>query len=135
MKKLVTTITAIILVGSSALALGPVTFQKHINDDKSTRLVLADSQGLSLYTFTPDKEGESTCYDACAQTWPPVLITEEISTQLTGILGSTKRRDGSLQLTVDSRPVYLFAADRAAGDINGEGLGDVWFVIDFNVKR
>ena len=31
-----------------------------------------DGKGMTLYVFTPDKAGDSTCYDKCATAWPPV---------------------------------------------------------------
>ena len=34
--------------------------------------VLADGKGMTLYAFKPDNAGDSTCYDSCATTWPPL---------------------------------------------------------------
>lgn len=128
----------VFLVGAGSWAGSPITIQKSVNagtDKTGERLVLADEQGLSLYTFAPDKPNESTCYDDCAQTWPPVLLDEDKGKALMGSLGITTRKDGTLQLTVDGRPVYLFIGDQKQGDIHGEGLGGVWFVIDLKLAK
>jgi predicted lipoprotein with Yx(FWY)xxD motif len=45
------------------------------------------------------------------------------------LLGTTEREDGSLQVTLDGHPLYYFAADQTADDLNGQGVGDVWYVV------
>lgn len=136
--KISTVIGSILLFGQLAFSNTLVTIQKSVSiqeEGSVERVILADKEGLSLYTFNPDKANESTCYDGCAKTWPPVLVDQEQAASLTGVMGTAVRRDGSLQLTIDSRPVYLFIGDEKAGDINGEGLGGVWFVIDVKLAK
>lgn len=87
------------------------------------------SSGLTLYTFDNDVNGESSCYNGCARTWPPVIISLEESKNLASGLASVARRDGALQLTVNGKPVYKYAGDKALGDILGDGLGGVWHII------
>lgn len=94
---------------------------------------LTDAEGETLYLFTKDEKGEpSTCYDKCAENWPP-LIVEEAPTAGDGVaaslLGTVERRDGSLQATYFGWPLYYFAGDEATGDANGHGVGDVWFLV------
>ncbi len=99
--------------------------------DTDLGTILVNSDGFALYFFTPDTDGESTCYDACATAWPPVPADEATGSELdSSLFGSTTRTDGMEQLTVNGKPVYLFAADSAPGDTNGQGVNDVWFVID-----
>ena len=43
---------------------------------------------------------------------------------------SIERTDGTSQLTVNGMPLYLLASDTAPGDVNGQGVNDVWFVVD-----
>ena len=43
--------------------------------------------------------------------------------------GFTTRNDGVEQLMINGRPVYLFAGDAGPGDVNGQGVGDVWWAI------
>ena len=94
--------------------------------------IVVDGEGLSLYMFGNDEGGESACYEACAQTWPP-LLTEGDATAGDGadatLLGTTERTDGTTQVTYNGHPLYHYAADSAPGDTNGQGVGDVWFVL------
>lgn len=93
--------------------------------------ILVNGEGFTLYIFTNDADGESTCYDACADTWPPIPGDVTIASDLdASIFGTTTRDDGSEQLTVNGMPLYLYAPDAAPGDTNGQGVGGVWFVVD-----
>ena len=95
--------------------------------------VLTDGKGMTLYVFTPDKAGDSTCYDKCATAWPPVL-SEGAPTVGDGLaagdFGTTTRTDGGTQVTFKGWPLYLFAGDAAAGETKGQGLNDKWYVVD-----
>jgi predicted lipoprotein with Yx(FWY)xxD motif len=99
--------------------------------------ILADSEGRTLYAFTPDAEtGESTCYEDCAANWPPLIVTDEVTVG-EGLDGSnfsttTRTDDAGDQVVIGGWPLYYFANDSAAGDVNGQGVGDVWFVVDAN---
>lgn len=94
--------------------------------------VLTDGTGLTLYVFFEDSEGMSTCYDACADNWPP-LITEGAPTAEGGadqvLLSTTERDDGSMQVTYDGQPLYLYSGDSQPGDANGFGQGNVWYPV------
>lgn len=93
--------------------------------------ILVDPDGFTLYVFTVDTDGESTCYDDCADLWPPVPGDSAISSDLdASIFGTTTRTDGSEQLTVNGMPLYLYTPDTSAGDTTGQGVGGVWFVVD-----
>jgi len=94
--------------------------------------ILVDGDGMSLYLFTPDSPGVSTCTDDCLAVWP-ALLTEgepvaEASAQQ-GLVSTLTREDGTVQVTYAGWPLYRYVADGAAGDINGQGVGDVWFVV------
>ena len=94
---------------------------------------LTGEGGRTLYLFTRDSPGVSTCTDACAATWPPFTLAAgaavEAGSGVTGTLGSLERADGSTQVTVNDRPLYYFGGDSAAGDLKGQGLNGVWYVI------
>lgn len=93
--------------------------------------ILVDPDGFTLYIFTVDGEGESACYDDCAATWPPVPADTPISSDLDqSIFDSIERTDDIAQLTVNGMPLYLYAPDSNPGDTTGQGVGDVWFVVD-----
>ena len=93
--------------------------------------VLVDARGLTLYGRTPDADGRPTCVDACAQTWPPLLVAgSSVPAGLDATLFSVVARpDGSHQLKAGKWPLYRYAGDAAAGDANGQCSGGVWFVV------
>jgi predicted lipoprotein with Yx(FWY)xxD motif len=97
--------------------------------------ILVDSKGITLYDFPPDKGTTSVCYGACAALWPP-LITHGKTVPGHGVkpslLGTTKRKDGKLQVTYGGHPLYYFVADRKSGQTTGQGVdqfGGPWWVI------
>ena len=97
--------------------------------------IIVDAEGKTLYGFTPDTAGESTCYDDCAAQWPPLLATDAAAISAGAGLDATKlttvdRTDGTKQVKYGDWPLYFFAGDSAAGDTNGQGLGTKWYVID-----
>ena len=84
--------------------------------------------GMTLYIFDKDKGGVSACYDDCAKKWPPYLGKADDA--MTEGWTLVKRTDGTMQWAYDGKPVYFFAKDTKAGDATGDGLGDVWHVIN-----
>jgi predicted lipoprotein with Yx(FWY)xxD motif len=96
---------------------------------------LTDAEGISLYLFEADTKTTSTCYDACAQAWPPLLTdgAPVAGDQLdAGMLSTTQRKDGSTQVTYNGWPLYHFAKDQAPGDTRGqdvEGFGAEWYLV------
>ena len=93
--------------------------------------ILVDGEGMTLYLFIPDEQGASTCYDECEQNWPPLEgPAEAVEGVDAALLDTTERDDGSVQVTYNGWPLYYFAGDSAAGDTNGQGVGDVWYAVD-----
>ena len=93
---------------------------------------LVAPNGKTLYTFTVDEPGVSNCTGECVSVWPPFVVTPGITpvggAGVEGAFGTISRDDGSLQVTYNNLPLYTFSGDDEAGDINGQGLNDVWFV-------
>ncbi len=100
--------------------------------DSALGQILVDGEGRTLYMFIPDEAGTPTCYDACATNWPPLLATGT-PTAGTGLdaakLSTVDRTDGGKQVKFGTWPLYTFAADAAAGDTNGQGQGENWYVV------
>jgi predicted lipoprotein with Yx(FWY)xxD motif len=101
--------------------------------------VLVDGQGFTLYVFAPDKHsGHSTCYGACAGGWPPLVLPSGVNQALAGsgvrkgLLGTTRRTDGTVQVTYKKWPLYTWVIDTAPGQATGQdinNLGGKWYVI------
>ena len=92
-----------------------------------------DREGFSLYTFEDDRNdadgdgpGDSDCNGGCAETWPPLFADPGATAG--GQFTVIERDDGTRQWAIDGLPLYFFTPDLAAGDTNGEGAGDVWYV-------
>ena len=111
---------------------------------RSTSLgkVLVDAKGRTLYLFEKDKNGKSACSGACATNWPPLLTS---GTPKAGAgaraskLGTTRRSDGTKQVTYGGHPVYRFVLDHnKPGSTKGEGVnafGAEWYVLGANGKK
>ena len=97
--------------------------------------ILFDGRGYVLYAFTRDPRGKSVCRGECARAWPPYVVKSRLragSGVVAARLGTTKRRDGSLQVTYAGRPVYYYVGDRKPGEIlcqNASEFGGIWLVI------
>jgi predicted lipoprotein with Yx(FWY)xxD motif len=117
---------------ASAAASGSATEAGKIEaEDSSLGTILVDEAGNTIYWFGDDVKGTSNCSGECIANWPPVVAsgTPETSDDVTAKLGTITRDDGTAQLTVNGFPAYYFAGDQEAGDTNGQGLFDKWFVI------
>ncbi len=97
--------------------------------------ILVDSKGITLYDFVKDKGTTSACYGACAALWQP-LTTKGKPVAGRGVraslLGTTKRKDGKLEVTYNGHPLYYFVTDKKPGQTTGQGVnqfGAPWWVI------
>jgi predicted lipoprotein with Yx(FWY)xxD motif len=95
---------------------------------------LVDGEGRTLYLFTNDTQnsGTSSCTGDCLVAWPP-LFTDGDPVAGEGVdaalLGTIALPDGTTQVTYNGWPLYYYAEDTASGDVNGQGVGGVWFVV------
>jgi predicted lipoprotein with Yx(FWY)xxD motif len=94
--------------------------------------ILVDSKGMTLYIWDNDTTaGKSNCLGACADAWPPLMAsgTPTYGTGLTASMFTTVTRDdGSMQLAVNGKPLYHWAADTKAGDTTGQGVNGFYVV-------
>jgi predicted lipoprotein with Yx(FWY)xxD motif len=139
--KLLTALAAASVLAATAAALGlagttaaaPGTTVK-IANSKLGR-ILVDSKGITLYDFVKDKGTTSVCYGACAALWPPLLSHGKpvAGRGVKGsLLGTTKRKDGKLEVTYGGHPLYYFVTDRKPGQTTGQAVnqfGGPWWVI------
>ena len=114
---------------ASAAAGGAVTVMVA---DSSLGQILVDGEGRTLYMFKPDEAGTPTCYDDCETSWPPLTVTGDITVGEgldASVFTTVDRTDGSKQVKAGNWPLYFFANDAAPGDVNGQDVGDVWYVV------
>ncbi|WP_439652009.1 COG4315 family predicted lipoprotein [Pelagibacterium xiamenense] len=88
--------------------------------------VLADSEGMVLYTFRNDEEGVSNCYDQCAVNWPPFFAEDGAMAE--GAYTLVERTDGTVMWAKDGWPLYYWINDTEPGMTSGDGVGGVWDV-------
>jgi predicted lipoprotein with Yx(FWY)xxD motif len=131
-------VSAVVVSAAAALALAGGTATPRakvaIRNSKLGR-ILVDSRGITLYDFVKDKGTTSVCYSACAALWPP-LISKGKPIAGPGVraalLGTTKRKDGKLEVTYNGHPLYYFVTDHKPGQTTGQGVnqfGGPWWVL------
>jgi predicted lipoprotein with Yx(FWY)xxD motif len=99
---------------------------------------LVDRRGLTLYLFTKEAARKSECYGACAAAWPPYLVKRgQRLTVGRGLrrsrIGTTRRSDGSRQVTYAGHPLYHFVSEKHAGEIfcqNVNEYGGDWLIVN-----
>jgi predicted lipoprotein with Yx(FWY)xxD motif len=125
------TLSAAALAGTAAPAGATVKVTKNAKLGN----LLVTSNGRTLYLFLKDRGGKSACYGACATYWPPLLTSSKAvagSGARSSLLGTVRRKDGTLQVTYDHHPLYLFKLDTKPGTTAGEGLNDFgakWYAV------
>lgn len=135
-------VTSLLVIGALAAAAAPSssTAGRTTVTVGSTPLgsILIDTRGRTLYLYTPDGKNKSTCYGQCAKFWPPLYASGTLRGAhgvKKSLLGTTKRTGGKLQVTYAGRPLYFFALDTAPGDVNGQGLQNIWYAMSADGKR
>lgn len=102
--------------------------------------MLFDSRGQAIYIWQLEGSSTAECYGNCAQEWPPVLTNGApvasggVNSQL---LGTTKRSDGSTQVTYNGHPLYFYAHEKP-GEVECHNIrthGGLWWVIQPNGNR
>jgi len=138
--------TGLILVVVAALSVAVVGTALAASDSPSrattvstaqTRLgrIIVDGRGRTLYLFEKDRHGRSSCSGACASYWPPLLANGKPTAThgaRQSLLGTTKRANGSRQVTYAGHPIYHFVQDTKRGQTNGEGMkafGGSWYAL------
>ena len=122
-------LAALVLAVTAAAAGAQTTIQ--VRQDANGVGYLTDANGMTLYYFTKDANGQSACYGGCAAAWPVFYApTVTIPSSLdAGDFGTITRTDGTKQTTYYGWPLYYWAKDKKAGDMTGEAVGKVWYTI------
>jgi predicted lipoprotein with Yx(FWY)xxD motif len=121
-------------VAAGASSGGGMTLTGASNPELGT--IIVDSEGLTVYAFAKDQGTTSSCYGACAEAWPPVLTKGSPASgegAMSSQLGTTKRKDGTVQVTYAGHPLYTFVEDSKPGEANGNGataFGAEWNALE-----
>jgi predicted lipoprotein with Yx(FWY)xxD motif len=109
---------------------GSATVQ--LRDKEGTGKYLTDDKGMTLYHYKKDLSEQSTCLDDCIKRWP-IFYSKNISAA-SGLnareFTTIDRVDGDKQTVFRGRPLYYFFQDKVPGDMKGEGVNKVWYVIN-----
>ncbi|WP_205315427.1 hypothetical protein [Nonomuraea lactucae] len=103
--------------------------------------ILVDGQGRTVYLFEKDKEGKPTCYDECAEEWPPYLTEGKPKAEdgaKADLLSTTARKDGAEQVTYGKWPLYYYHDDKKPGDTTGHDkkeFGAEWYALNAAGKK
>jgi predicted lipoprotein with Yx(FWY)xxD motif len=126
--------------GSSTVAAGAGASSSSASNSLGATLSLSgghlvDSTGKTVYLWTADTAGKSTCSGGCASVWPavagtttPTAGTGVTASEITSITGD----NGSSQLAYNNHPLYYFKSDGAVGDAKGQGndgFGAKWWEV------
>jgi len=132
MKRLmVTLVLAVAILAASASFAAAQSNSIQVKTDPKGVSYLTDDNGTTLYYFTMDTNGQSACYGGCADAWPvfyaaSVTVSDPLKAS---DFDTISRTDGSKQTTYKGWPLYYWAQDKAPGDMTGEGVHKVWYVL------
>jgi predicted lipoprotein with Yx(FWY)xxD motif len=127
--------------GSAVMASAPSGAAKVGVTKSALGRIVVDSKGHTLYLFEKDRNHRSACYGQCATYWPPLLSRGKPVARAgvkQSLLGTTRRANGSKQVTYAGHPLYRFVLDRKPGQTKGEGLTDFgggWDVVSPSGKK
>jgi predicted lipoprotein with Yx(FWY)xxD motif len=119
------------VVGPDGKVIGMDAALKVATDPKLGK-ILVDAKGMTLYMYTKDTPDTSNCKDACLKAWPPLLTN---GTPYFGdgvdkaLIGTAKLADGTMIVTYNKMPLYYYAKDVKPGDVTGQNVGTVWYVV------
>ena len=136
MKRKITLFGSTLALVATMVAFAATSAYPSVTGGKAARLgaassslgrIVVDSKGHTLYLFEKDKGRRSTCYGACAAYWPPALTHGKPKARAglkQSLIGTTRRRNGSVQVTYAGHPLYRYSGDTGAGQTTGAGLQD-----------
>jgi predicted lipoprotein with Yx(FWY)xxD motif len=121
---------------SSGSQAGAVTV--NVATDAKLGKFLVDGKGMSLYMYTKDEPDKSNCSGGCLKAWPPLVSAGDVKAGDgvdQSMIGSATLADGSKIVTYNHMPLYYYAKDTKAGDVTGQDVGSVWYVVTPDGKK
>lgn len=123
------------MAATAATSSSAVTVKTVQNAKFGTMLVAANGKTLYRYTIDGKRVNRCTSNATCNEYWPPLLVRAGVKPTAAGgasasLVGTIKAAHGMRQVTYAGWPLYFFAGDKAAGQVNGEGFEKQWYVVD-----
>ena len=125
----------LVVVGMMALGISTAMGMHHaikIQEKAGIGKYLTDTEGKSLYWFKKDSLGKSACSGPCLEKWP-IYYREKVAAPK-GIkaddFGTLTIEDWKKQTTFRGYPLYYWTNDKKAGETTGQGVNNVWYVIN-----
>lgn len=117
----------------------PATSTSLMVADSALGEIVVDGEGMTVYMFDNDTQGSgsSSCEGQCAVNWPAVTTdagAPEVE-GVTGEVGTITGVDGATQVTLNGWPLYYYIDDAAPGDVAGQGVNEVWWVLSPEGER
>ena len=117
---------------ATATPAAPAEATINVATDPKLGKILVDGKGMTLYMYTKDAPDVTNCTGGCLTAWPPLLTSG--SPKLgdgvdKALVGSAKMADGKMIVTYNKMPLYYYAKDTKAGDVVGQNVGGVWYVV------
>ena len=100
--------------------------------ETSLGTILVDQEGFTLYAFLNDTDGESSCTGDCLANWPAAVVEGgelNVGDLDASMFSTVENAEAGTMLKIGDWPLYRFAGDAAPGDVNGQGVGEVWYVV------
>ena len=125
----------LVVIGMMVLGISAAMGMHHaikIQEKAGIGKYLTDAEGNTLYVFKKDSVGKSACTGPCLEKWP-IYYRETVAAPSAieaADFGTITREDGKKQTTFRGYPLYYWMNDKAPGETNGQGVNDVWFVIN-----
>jgi predicted lipoprotein with Yx(FWY)xxD motif len=95
--------------------------------------VVVTGQGRAVYEFDKDTpgSGKSACTGTCVNLWHAVTTTSSAPSAagVTGTVATIPTADGGQQVTLAGHPLYTYAGDSASGQVSGEGVMNIWWLV------
>lgn len=115
-----------------APAPAPASYTINVASKTGIGNYLVDGKGMTLYYFTKDAPGKSNATAAIIANWPIFYVSSVVVPPSLNAadFGSITGGNGNMQSTYKGWPLYYYVKDMVAGDTLGQGLNNVWFVIN-----
>ena len=133
MKSMILGLSAALFATGAAIGSASAAEPAKYMDSSLGKVLVDNEKGMTLYTYKPDGTGAttSTCVGECIAKWPPFLAPADAKAEGDWTIVDAVDKDGKAvkMWAYDAKPLYWFVKDAKTGDVTGEGLGDVWYVV------